>query len=166
MRLTAIVISIILISAAGPPAHSAVPDSLFLDDSYSLPRRASSASLTYDDREKVCLDCFTVKLANFADSDYNMPDTRTHLPIYPRNKNRDPVYGLSRNNHHYDKVVSWIKDAFQEWNAKDQDEYPRLILLSFGIIGVIGIRRTVKKRLTVQDIGRRNVDIADFKTIA
>jgi hypothetical protein len=129
MRLSAIVSYFLLISAVGLTAHSAVPDSLFFDDGYSRPRWDSPASLTYDDREKACLDCFPVKLVNLADSDYYMLDTRTQLPIDPSNENRDPVHGLSRNNHHYDNVVSRIKDDFQEWNAKDQDEYPHLILL-------------------------------------
>ncbi len=46
---------------------------------------------------------------------------------------------------YYEKVVFWIRDTYQAWVAKDRYGSARLVLLSFGLIGLIGIRRKFKK---------------------
>jgi hypothetical protein len=45
----------------------------------------------------------------------------------------------------YDKVISWIKDAYRAWLPKDHSGSMRLLLLSFGLVGIIGMRRKFKK---------------------
>lgn len=42
------------------------------------------------------------------------------------------------------QVISWIKNVYHAFVAKDQYDSTRLVLLSFGLIGVLGIRRKVK----------------------
>jgi hypothetical protein len=44
-----------------------------------------------------------------------------------------------------DKVVSWIKDTYRARIAKDNYGATRLLLLSFGVVGLLGIRRKFKK---------------------
>ena len=48
---------------------------------------------------------------------------------------------------YFDKAVSRITNAYYELDAKDQDDYTRLLLLCCGIVGIIGMRRTVKKEV-------------------
>jgi hypothetical protein len=45
----------------------------------------------------------------------------------------------------YDEIVSWIEDEYHAWVAKDHYGSTRLLLLSFGLVGLIGIRRKFKK---------------------
>ena len=45
----------------------------------------------------------------------------------------------------YNQVVSWIKYVYHALVAKDQYDSTGLVLLSFGLIGVLGIRRKIKK---------------------
>ncbi len=51
----------------------------------------------------------------------------------------------SPRHNYYEKVVFWVKDTYQAWVAKDRYGSARLVLLSFGLIGLIGIRRKFKK---------------------
>jgi len=45
----------------------------------------------------------------------------------------------------YDNVFSWLKNAYHAWVAKDHYGSTRLLLLSFGLVGIVGIRRKFKK---------------------
>jgi hypothetical protein len=45
----------------------------------------------------------------------------------------------------FDEVVSWVKEVYHGWVAKDHYGSTRLLLLSFGLIGIIGVRRKFKK---------------------
>ena len=68
-------------------------------------------------------------------------------PIYAgvEISNIDSGNNGSLSNNFYDKVVSWIKDAYHAWVAKDQYGSTRLLLLSFGLVGIVGVRRKFKK---------------------
>ena len=45
----------------------------------------------------------------------------------------------------YDKVIYWIKDTYRAWVPKGHSGSTRLLLLSFGLVGIIGMRRKFKK---------------------
>jgi len=45
----------------------------------------------------------------------------------------------------YDKVIYWIKNTYRRWIPKDHSGTTRLLLLSFGLVGIIGMRRKFKK---------------------
>ncbi len=68
-------------------------------------------------------------------------------PIYARAEisNIDSGKNDSLSNNFYDKVVFWIKDAYHAWVAKDHYGSTRLLLLSFGLVGIVGVRRKFKK---------------------
>ena len=57
----------------------------------------------------------------------------------------------------FDKVGTWIKDTYRGWVANDNYESARLLLLSFGLIGLVGIRRKFKKSRSAQksDVKKR-----------
>ena len=74
-------------------------------------------------------------------------------PIYARaeisnidsGKNDELADIPNLSNNFYKKVVSWIKDAYHAWVAKDHYGSTRLLLLSFGLVGIVGVRRKLKK---------------------
>ena len=45
----------------------------------------------------------------------------------------------------YEKAILWIKDAYRAWIPKGHSGSTRLLLLSFGLVGIIGMRRKFKK---------------------
>jgi hypothetical protein len=52
---------------------------------------------------------------------------------------------------YFDKVVSWIKDTYRSRVAKDNYGPTRLLLLSFGVVGLVGIRRKFRKSRSAQN---------------
>ena len=53
----------------------------------------------------------------------------------------------------YDTIVTWIKDTYRAWVEKDSYKSARLLLLSFGLVGLVGIRRRLKKSRSAQKSG-------------
>ena len=52
----------------------------------------------------------------------------------------------SAHNSGYDKLVIWLKNAYRAWVSEGHSGSTRLLLLSFGLVGIIGIRRKLKKK--------------------
>ena len=46
---------------------------------------------------------------------------------------------------YYEEAVSWLKDVYHAWVPGNHYGSTRLLLLSFGLVGLIGIRRKFKK---------------------
>ena len=46
---------------------------------------------------------------------------------------------------YYNEVVSWLRDVYHAWVPGNQYGSTRLLLLSFGLVGLIGIRRKFKR---------------------
>ena len=61
----------------------------------------------------------------------------------------------NRHIYFYEKVLTWIKDTYRVWVANDNYESSRLLLLSFGLIGLVGIRRRFKRRRSAQYSGEK-----------
>ena len=164
MKLALIIIYILSISATDLTVHSAaVSDDIIYEDRNSPRWWYNSASKTYWDSEMECLDYFDNERTNFADRGYYAIYTGAELSITHGNEEHESASGPSLGYNDYDEVVSRIKNAYQELDAKDQDDYTRLLLLYFGIVGIIGVRRTVKKSSSAQKISRREVDFTGFK---
>ena len=167
MNLATIIIYILLISATDLTVHSAAASDDILNEDRNSPRWwYNSASKTYWDSDMEYLDYFDNKRANVADRVYYAINTKVELSIIQGNEAHESVSGPSLGYNHYDKFVSRIKNAYRELDAKDQDDYTRLLLLCFGIVGIIGVRRTVKKSSSAQKISRRESDFVGFKTTA
>lgn len=54
---------------------------------------------------------------------------------------------------YFDKLVSWIKETYRARVAKDTYGSTRLLLLSFGLVGLVGIRRKFMKNRSSQKPG-------------
>ena len=46
----------------------------------------------------------------------------------------------------YDKLIIWLKNVYRAWVSEGHSGSIRLLLLSFGLVGIIGIRRKLKKK--------------------
>jgi hypothetical protein len=46
----------------------------------------------------------------------------------------------------YDKLIIWLKNVYRAWVSEGHSGSTRLLLLSFGLVGIIGIRRKLKKK--------------------
>ena len=164
MRLALIIIYILLINAIDLTAHSAdVSDDSLYEDRNSLRSWSNSALQSYWDSEMEYLDDFDNKRTHVADRVYNAIYTRAELSIAHSSEKHELASGPSPGYTDYDRVFFRIKKAYNELDAKDQDDYTRLLLLCFGIVGIVGIRRTVKKSSSAQKISRREVDFTGFK---
>ena len=93
------------------------------------------------------------KRSNYLDDKWAKLADTGHRAIYGRteietiNSGNDGEMSANQSPRHsvYDKVVSWMKDAYDAWIARDQYGSTRLLLLSIGLVGLIGIRRKFKK---------------------
>ena len=52
----------------------------------------------------------------------------------------------SARNSGYGKLVIWLKNVYRAWVSEGHSGSTRLLLLSFGLVGIIGIRRKLKKK--------------------
>ncbi|MGD8291950.1 MAG: hypothetical protein PVF37_09600 [Desulfobacterales bacterium] len=52
----------------------------------------------------------------------------------------------SARNSGYDKLIIWLKNVYRAWVSEGHSGSTRLLLLSFGLVGIIGIRRKLKKK--------------------
>ena len=73
---------------------------------------------------------------NYAGSEFSFVSNLENLELA---NNPSPRIG------EYDKLIYWIKDAYRAWVPKDHSGTTRLLLLSFGLVGIIGMRRKFKK---------------------
>jgi hypothetical protein len=71
--------------------------------------------------------------------------TRAEISVIDRGKDGELANNPSPSDNYVDKIVSWIEDEYHAWAAKDHYGSTRLLLLSFGLVGLIGIRRKFKK---------------------
>ena len=117
----------------------------FLFDDWFFNQRQEIVLLTYDFGETKQLDYFNNKWAKQADTDYRAMYTKAEISIFDSRRDSELATNPNPGNHYYEKVVTWIKDTYQAWVAKDRYGSARLVLLSFGLVGLIGIRRKFKK---------------------
>ncbi len=165
VRFALTIIYIFFISGTYIKANNAAAsdDSLY-EDRTGLQWWYNSASQTYWGSETEYLNYFDNKITNFADRIYDTIHTSAELSVIHGNEAHEPANGPSQDYNHYDNVVSRIKNGHLEFDEKDQDRYTRLLLLCFGIVGIIGVRRTVKKSSPAQKIIRREAGFTGFKT--
>ena len=118
-----------------------------LFDDCLLTTQPEKSLLTYDHDGTKRLDYFDDKWIKLAGTGYH--STYARAETFAMDSGRDGELannpGPSKNSY-FDEVVTWIKDAYHAWVAKSQYDSPRLLLICFGLVGLIGIRRKFKKR--------------------
>ncbi len=127
-------------------SHSVTANGYLFDDCL-FNVQPETALLTYGHGGMKRLDYFDDKWTKLADTGYHSMYARAEISAI--NSGRD---GESANNprpikNYYDEVVSWIEDAYHAWVSEDHYGSTRLLLLSFGLVGLlgIGIRRKFKE---------------------
>jgi hypothetical protein len=125
-------------------SHSVTADGYLLDDClYNT--QPQTAFLIYDYSGTKRLDYFEDKWTKLAGTGYHSMYARAAIYAIDNGRDGELADNPSPSNNYYGEVVSWIEDAYHAWVAKDYYGSTRLLLLSFGLVGLIGIRRKFKK---------------------
>lgn len=124
--------------------RSVTEKSYFFDDC-EISMQPEPALLTYDHGGAIQLDYFSPKWTKPASSGFYSMYTGADTSNIDSGGDDESAIIPSPGNNIYNKVVSWIKDAYHAWTAKDHYGSTRLLLLSFGLVGIVGVRRKFKK---------------------
>jgi hypothetical protein len=103
------------------------------------------ALLPYDHAGTKRLDYFNHNWTKLPSTGYRLMYAGAEISNIDSGKYDELADIPSLSNNFYDKVVSWLKDAYHAWVAKDNYGSTRLLLLSFGLVGLVGVRRKFKK---------------------
>ncbi len=95
--------------------------------------------------DKKWFDYFDNQGNRLAYTGYDTKDSRSEFSFVSDVEDLELADNPTPNIGEYDKVIYWIKDAYREWVPKDHSGTTRLLLLSFGLVGIIGMRRKFKK---------------------
>ena len=125
-------------------SHSITANGYLFDDCLFI-TQPEKAVLTYDQGGTKQLDYFDDKSTKLAGIGYHAMYAGVEISAADSGRDGESANNPSLSNNYYDEVVSWIENAYQAWVAKDQYGSTRLLLLSFGLVGLIGIRRKFKK---------------------
>ena len=126
-------------------SHSVIASGYLFDDCLFITQPEKTV-LTYDRGGTKQLEYFDAKWTKLADTDYHSMFTRAEISAIDSGRDGELANNPSPSNNYYDEIVSWIKDEYHAWVAKDQYDSTRLLLLSFGLVGLVGIRRKFKKK--------------------
>ena len=124
--------------------HSTTANGYLFDDCLFI-TQPEKAFLTYDKGGTKQFDYFDDKSTKLADTGYHSMYTRAEISAIDSGRDGKLANNPSPSNNYYDDIVSWIEDEYRAWVAKDHYGSTRLLLLSFGLVGLIGIRRKFKK---------------------
>ena len=123
-----------------------VTEKAYLFDDCEISTQPEPALLTHDHGGAMRLDYFNPKWTKPASSGFHSMYTAAEMSSIDGGGDDESAIIPSPGNNIYNKVVSWIKDAYHAWTAKDHYGSTRLLLLSFGLVGIVGIRRKFKKK--------------------
>ena len=126
-------------------SHSVTANGYLFDDCL-FNTQPEKSLLTFDHGGTKRLDYFDDKWIKLAGTGYHSIYARAETFAMDSGRDGELANNPGPNkNSYYDEVVSWIKDAYHAWVAKNQYDSTRLLLLCFGLVGIIGIRRKFKK---------------------
>ena len=154
MKFAAILIFVFFINAPGQTAQTNNSDDIFYDDCF-INTQPEAAPLIYDYSGTKQFDYFDNKWTVLASTSYRPGYTRTEIFNVDSGGNGGLKAGPNPLHIYFDKVVSWTKEAYHAWVAKDNYGSTRLLLLGFGLIGLVGIRRKFKKSRYAQNPGEK-----------
>jgi len=118
-------------------------DYLFDDCLFSL--QQASLLPVLESGDKKWFDYFDNQWNRLAYSGYGIKDSRSEFSRVSNAGDLELADNPSPRIGEFDKVIYWIKDAYRAWVPKDHSGSTRLLLLSFGLVGIIGMRRKFKK---------------------
>ena len=95
--------------------------------------------------DKKRLDYIVNQRNELTDTDYDTKYSRSEFSLVNTVKDPELATNPSPPMSNYEKAISWIKNAYRAWIPKGHSGSTRLLLLSFGLVGIIGMRRKFKK---------------------
>lgn len=149
MKFAVMLICVFFISAPGQTAQATNSDDIFYNDGF-IDTQPEAASLNYDYSGMKRFDYFDTKWTVLASTSYRPGYTRAEISEVDNGGYGGLQAGPNPIHTYFDKVVSWIKDTYRSRVAENNYGSTRLLLLSFGLIGLVGIRRKLKKRRSAQ----------------
>lgn len=117
----------------------------YLFDDYSSNLQQDSVLPTLESGDKKCLNYFGDQWNRLAYTDYDIKYSRSEFSFVSNFENLELANNPNPRIGEYDKLIHWIKNAYRAWVPKDHSGSTRLLLLSFGLVGIIGMRRKFKK---------------------
>jgi hypothetical protein len=117
----------------------------YLFDDCLLNMQPGTALFAYDPGGTKRFDYFDDKLTQLAGIGYHALYARAEISGIDSSREGELADNPNPSQSYYDEIVSWFEDLYHAWFAKDQYSSTRLLLLSFGLVGLIGIRRKFKK---------------------
>ena len=154
MKFAVMLICVFFINAPGQTAQTTNSDDIFYDNCF-INTQPESALLTHDHSGTKQFDYFDDKWTVLASTSHRPRSTRVEISNLDGSRNGELEAGPNPIHTYFDKVVSWIKDTYRARVAKDNYGSTRLLLLSFGLVGLVGIRRKFKKSRSAQNPGEK-----------
>jgi len=154
MKFAVMLICVFFIIAPGLTAQTTNSDDIFYDNCF-INTQPESALLTHDHSGTKQFDYFDDKWTVLASTSHRLRSTRVEISEIDSGGNGGLEAGPNPIHTYFDKVVSWIKDTYRSRVAKDNYGSTRLLLLSFGLVGLVGIRRKFKKSRSAQNPGKK-----------
>ena len=151
MKFAVMLICVFFIIAIGQTAQTTTTnsDDIFYD--YDLINISPDSTLrTHDQSGKKQFGYFDDKWAVLVSTSHRPRSTRAEFSEIDKGRNVGLEADLNPILTYFDKVVSWIKDSYRARVSKDNFGATRLLLLCFGLVGLIGIRRKFKKSRSAQ----------------
>ena len=154
MKFAVMLICVFFIYAPGQTAQTTNSDDIFYDNCF-INTQPEAALLTHDHSGTKQFDYFDDKWSVLAGTSHRLRSTRAEISNIDSSRNGGLEVGPNPIHTYFDKVVSWIKDTYRARVAKDNYGSTRLLLLSFGLVGLLGIRRKFKKSRSAKILGKK-----------
>ena len=120
-------------------------DYLFDDCSFTL--QQTSVLTAQESGNKKWFDYFDNQSIKLSDTGYDTKYSRSEFSLISNDEDPKLANNPGPRINEYDKAIFWIKDAYRAWVSKDHSGSTRLLLLSFGLVGIIGIKKKAQKTL-------------------
>jgi hypothetical protein len=129
---------------AGINIHSdTAGDYLFDDCLFSL--QQASLLPVLESGDKKWFDYFDNQWNRLAYTGHDIKDSGSEFSFVSDVEDLELANGSSPRMGEHGKVLYWIKNVYRAWVPKDHSGSTRLLLLSFGLVGIIGMRRKFKR---------------------
>ena len=149
MKFAVTLICVFFIIAIGQTAQATNSDDIFYDNGF-INKLLASALLTHDQSGTKQFGYLDDKRAVIVSTNHRPGSTRAEISEIDSGGNVGLEAGSNPIITYFDKLVSWIKHTYRARFAKDNYGATRLLLLSFGLVGLLGIRRKLKKSRSAQ----------------
>jgi hypothetical protein len=154
MKFAAMLICVFFINAPGQTAQATNSDDIFYNNGF-INTPPEPALLPLDHSGTKQFQFFDDKWPVLASTNHRPRSIRAEISDIDSSRNGGLAAGPNPILTYFDKLVSWIKDIYRSRVEKDNYGATRLLLLSFGLVGLVGIRRKFKKGRAAQNPGKK-----------